>query len=199
MILDYHELQRVIACDRGPSGPPPGHRRTAVALTLFEHKHHATVLAIQKTDTEGYHWRNQIAFPGGHVAAVDRTETDAALRELQEELGIPSAEVSVLGPLGHFQTVTSNADLAVTVTHWNGQTEPAGDQREVARVLALPLGELIASHIASGFRAASVQSVGDRLIYPAPGALIWGVTARILHYFIELILRHTEVLGGRPT
>jgi 8-oxo-dGTP pyrophosphatase MutT (NUDIX family) len=198
MILDYDELGRVLAATRGPAGPPPGYRRTAVALPLFDRDGQTLLLAIQKTDTEGYHWRNQVALPGGHVAPEDRCETDTALRELEEEVCIPPADVAILGPLGHFQTATSNADLAVTVTRWNGRSEPVGDCREVARVLRIPLTTLLERHVAHGYRSAAAQSVGDRLIYPVPPASIWGVTARILHHFLELILNHAWVLRRQP-
>ena len=39
----------------------------------------------------------QISFPGGRIETSDATPIDAALREAQEETGLPANHVEVLG------------------------------------------------------------------------------------------------------
>jgi 8-oxo-dGTP pyrophosphatase MutT (NUDIX family) len=48
----------------------------------------------------------QIAFPGGRIDAGDRDAVDAALREAEEEIGLPRAEVEVIGSCSPYRTVT---------------------------------------------------------------------------------------------
>jgi len=91
----------------------------------------------------------------------------------------------VLGNLGHFRTQGSKNDLEVVVGRW---AQPAGlriDRREIERVLELPLEGLLESHLRAGFRGRLADDVGEDLIYPLNDAHIWGVTARILHHFLE--------------
>lgn len=188
MIIHYSSLQRALA--RQPQAEvriPPGYEADAVCLLLFE-RGQTMLLAIQKADNEGYHWRDQVALPGGHIEAVDRSAEDGALRELREELGITRAQVEVLGNLGHFRTGTSKNDLEVVVGSW---VQPGGlriDRREIERVLEVPLAGLLESHSREGFRGHSADDIGDALVYPLSDADIWGVTARILHHFLEICL-----------
>jgi len=201
--LDYEALRRALA-GNAASAPtlPDGFHRAAVCLLLYDGlpvgpaSAETMLLAIQKADTEGYHWRNQIALPGGHVAPQDRSDADTALRELSEELSIDPSDVTVLGHLGHFQTGTSRTDLGVTVGLWNVRTAPRGDPREIARVLEIPLADLLEAHMADGYRSRPYWEIGDALTYTPGGQRIWGVTARILHAFLELPLERVHPGGG---
>ncbi|MBN1511596.1 MAG: CoA pyrophosphatase [Phycisphaerae bacterium] len=195
MTINYDNLRSALA---GAAHPPARDARhpCAVCLPLLE-RGDTHILFIQKADTAGYHWRNQIALPGGHITPQDRSITDAALRELNEELGIQPQELDVLGHLGHFQTATSDADLGVVVVRWNGGRTPVFDPREVARILPVPLQSLAEIHVAEGFVGQPAADIAGRLEYRTAGVRIWGVTARILHSFLEL-LRSPGAVGVSP-
>jgi len=200
MVIDYGTLRQTIARAPAPAvRTPPGYEKDSVCLLLLERTETA-VLAIEKTDSEGYPWRGQVALPGGRIDPADQSPADAALRELREELGIDRSEVEVLGCLGHFQTATSKNDLEVLVGRWMRPSEVHADAREVARVLEIPLSDLTESHCASGFRSQPVSSIGNALVYEVCEAKVWGVTARILHHFLELVLdNETTILRRRPS
>lgn len=190
MTIDYAALGRAIAAVRKPTQQAPlGYEQDSVCLLLAE-RAETVLLAIENTTSDGYDWSGQVALPGGRIEPADPTPRDAALRELHEELGIPPGNVAVLGELGHFQTGTSNHDLDVFVGRWARPAEIHADPREVARVLELPLADLIKLHRAQGYRGQPATAFGDDLAYPVADARIWGVTARILHHFLELVLDH---------
>lgn len=190
MTVDYSALRRAIAHAPQPTRQaPPGYERDSVCLLLVD-RAETILLAIQKADSEGYHWRDQVALPGGRIEPTDHGARHAALRELQEELGIERSTVEILGELGHFQTAGSKNDLEVFVGRWTHPSEVHADDREVARVLAIPLAHLVELHAAAGFCSRSTSAIGDALVYPIGDATIWGVTARILHHFLELVLSH---------
>ncbi len=164
---------------------PTGYARHAVCLMLFDSTR-TELLLIQKADTDGYPWRNHVALPGGRIEPGDPDAQAAALRELQEELGVAPSDVDVLGHLGHFQTLISTHDLDVIVGRWVRRSALNLDDREVARVLKCPLNDLVGLHCGCGFCARPADEIGDGLVYPLPEARIWGVTARILHRFLEI-------------
>ena len=185
MIVHYPSLRQALAQARGAGGRvPPGYEADAVCLLLFE-RDQTMLLAIQKADNEGYHWRHQVALPGGHIEAGDLTAEDAALRELREELGITRTQVEVLGSLGHFRTQSSRNDLEVVVGRWVQPTGLCVDRREIERVFELPLAGLLESHLRDKLHGRSIDELGEDLVYPLEDARIWGVTARILHHFLE--------------
>jgi len=57
------------------------------------------VLMIERAESEGDPWSGQMAFPGGKLDCDDDHITQAALRELDEELGIPHGKVIRIGRL----------------------------------------------------------------------------------------------------
>lgn len=142
-------------------------------------------LAIQKSDTDGYPWRNQVALPGGHIDKTDASPLDAAYRELREEVSISPNQVELIGSLGHFQTLLKPRDIEVFVGWWSGEGPVSYDPVEISRVLEIPLKSLIETHVTNGYHG---QQIGvNELTYPYLDVVIWGASARIFHHFIECI------------
>jgi 8-oxo-dGTP pyrophosphatase MutT (NUDIX family) len=157
---------------------------TCVFLLLFNNDGELNILTVQKTDNEGYPWRNQVALPGGHVDKEDAGPLEAAYRELEEELKITKGQVELMGSLGHFQTINQK-DLNVFIGIWKTREPVSFDPAEISRVFEIPLKNLVQTHIEAGFHG-RIPNVLE-LLYPFKEVTIWGVTARILHHFIELI------------
>lgn len=164
-------------------------QRQASVFLLLTSTDDPEVLFIQKADNPGYPWRNQPAFPGGHV---DQSETtlEAAYREIKEELAIPSCDVKHIDSLGHYETI-NNTVLEAFAGIWNGESHISHDATEISKVVMVKVTDLLKIHELNNF--------GDRepnlyeLIYSTNGIEIWGVTARIVHRFLEIIrktLRH---------
>ena len=190
MQLDYGRLTETLSRTPGAAAPGGCYSLSAVCLVLFD-RPATTILAIVKADhASDYPWGGHVALPGGRVTGLDPDAQATALRELQEEVGIAAMDVAVLGDLGHFQTIDSSHDLQVIVCQWNQRCELQPDPREVARVLELDLGRLIELHGRLGYgRAGSAEpTLPPR--YPWDDVEIWGVTARILHHFVELVLHN---------
>ncbi len=191
--VDLYTVERIIRNMR-PSkrSEQEGLSATAVFLVLFDARN-PHLLAVLKSDTEGYPWRNQVALPGGHLEEGDATSLDAAYRELEEEVHIRRKDVRYLGALGHFQTI-NNKDLEVFAGIWNGRGEIRFDKTEIARVLKLPLNTLLQIHAARGYRG-RLPGVHE-LVYPVEDVRIWGVTGKILHFFLE---RLSPALSEKPS
>lgn len=182
--IDSACLKKIIRNAKLPQPPADtAYQPTCVFMLLFG-EDEPRILAIQKSDSEGYPWRNQVALPGGHVDLKDAGPVDAAYRELEEELNITRNQVDFIGSMGHFQTI-NHKDIQVFIGLWNGEGSVRFDADEIARVLDVPLKMLVKTHIMAGFHGISPPT--DALEYPLKDVVIWGVTARILHHFIELL------------
>ena len=97
--IDADTLRRILTTMPHPGQPADGAcQLTSVFLLLCGRP--SSILMIQKADTEGYPWRNQMALPGGHIDPCDATSLEAGFRELYEELNISRNQVTYVGTLG---------------------------------------------------------------------------------------------------
>jgi 8-oxo-dGTP pyrophosphatase MutT (NUDIX family) len=180
--LNVKELKDIFRNTANPGPPAPGpYKPTCVFLLLFnfEEPH---ILAIQKTDSEGYPWRNQVALPGGHLEDEDASPLEGAYRELEEETKISRNQVELIGSLGHYQTINGR-DIEAFTGVWDATGPVRHDPSEISRILKIPLGALVQTHHSNNFHN-RIPSI-DELRYPFEDVVIWGATARMLHHFIE--------------
>ena len=163
-----------------------GLRRAAVLIPLFPEEGEPRVLFTRRTDTVQDH-KGQISFPGG---AADRNDPDAmttALRETEEELGIPRDQVLVLGALDDVHATVSGfliTPFAGIIPHPFPFRVNAA---EIAEVLTVPLRVF---RDPSRMRVEQRQRAAQRIdvyFYTYGPHEIWGVTARIMKSFIDTV------------
>jgi 8-oxo-dGTP pyrophosphatase MutT (NUDIX family) len=130
------------------------------------------------------HHPGQIAFPGGKQDPTDPTPAAAALREAAEEIGLPPAQVEVLGTLPAHETVTSYA-ITPVLALVTGAWDPVPEAGEVSEVFEVPLAHVTDP---AQFRVEGRRWQGRRRQYytvPYGPYYIWGATARILRALAE--------------
>lgn len=184
--FDAGLLQHIISNANHPA-PPTGDqfKATSVFLLVFNKNQVPCLLTVLKADNRGYPWRNQLALPGGHVDETDSSPLSAAYRELEEEVHILPDEIGFVGSIGHFQTIQQK-DIEVFLGVWQGiESKLQFDPNEIAKVLAPSIPMLLKQHLEQNFFG-RVPGI-EELLYPVGSRVIWGVTARIVHYFLELI------------
>jgi 8-oxo-dGTP pyrophosphatase MutT (NUDIX family) len=136
----------------------------------------------------------EISFPGGRRDDGDATLADTALREAEEEIGLPRARVSALGELPATSTFATNY-----VIHPYVGVIPAGlawqlSAREVDAVLELPLAALRSSRTRTQLQRRGITFETDA--YVLDGNVIWGATARILEHLLERLHVQAGSAGG---
>ncbi|MEW6076985.1 MAG: CoA pyrophosphatase [Thermodesulfobacteriota bacterium] len=188
MNIDRAAIEKAILAAGGPGPPDWAHRQASVSLLFFD-KPPTHFLAILKADRNGYVWRNQVALPGGRIDEKDPSSLHAAMRELREELDIAADNVDYLGSLGHFQTLQDTV-IEVFVGIWNQRDTIHFDTREIARVIQVPLESVIRTHFEKRLNGRLPGM--EELLYPVDDLVIWGVTAKILHHFIERLCTENE-------
>ncbi|WP_231895265.1 CoA pyrophosphatase [Vogesella sp. LIG4] len=80
----------------------------------------------------------QISFPGGRIEPEDASARVAALREAEEEVGLPPALVRVVAELPDYDTVTGYR-ITPVLALLQGSFLPQPSPQEVAEVFSLPL------------------------------------------------------------
>ena len=157
----------------------------AVLLILYAKDGEYCVLLNKRSEEVEYH-KGEISFPGGARDPEDKDFLDTALRETEEEMGIYRKDVTILGELDE---VVTNSRFHVKV--FVGSIDYPYDFRpsavEIAEVLEVPINSL---NDPSNFRIETRLEDGAPVSarsYAYNKHLIYGVTARILQQFLEVL------------
>jgi 8-oxo-dGTP pyrophosphatase MutT (NUDIX family) len=145
-------------------------RQAAVVIAIFRNPPHGIVFVERAAHLRDH--PGQIGLPGGGVHPEDASLSATALRELHEEVGIDASRVTMVDELAVFrQRIVNNFD----VTPFVAVIEPGElriDATETAGVFVVPLARVLAF-------------AGHEDAIEFEGRRIWGLTARILHDFVD--------------
>lgn len=167
---------------------PAAQLRPAAVLVPVWLRPEGVRVILTKRASHLKHHPGQVAFPGGKLDREDPSLEACALREAQEEIGLPPAAVEVLGRLPAHETVTG-----FTVTPVLGLVRddftPVSQAEEVEEVFTVPL-----SHVLDPQRYAIEGRIWrgtPRRYYAVPWGpyYIWGATARMLRGLADRVAR----------
>jgi 8-oxo-dGTP pyrophosphatase MutT (NUDIX family) len=172
----------------GDTHPAAGTLRPAsVLVPLVLRPEGIRVLLTQRTEHLRDH-AGQVAFPGGRVEPDDADDVAAALREAEEEIGLPRRTVDVIGRLPGYATITGFRVTPVVAL----VTPPFAlrlDAHEVADAFEVPLQFLMtpAHHQRHEFEWQGQRRQFLSMPWHGQGSdghprryFIWGATASML-------------------
>lgn len=157
----------------------------AVLFPIVLREASPTVLLTQRTAHLKDH-AGQISFPGGRVEPDDVSPVHTALRETEEEIGLPRQHVDVLGFLPEYRTGTGfrvTPVVALVRPPFELQLDPF----EVAEAFEVPLGFLLdpanhqqhAMHYRGALRHYYAMPWGEYFIWGATAGMIRSLTQRL--------------------
>jgi 8-oxo-dGTP pyrophosphatase MutT (NUDIX family) len=157
----------------------PGSKDAAVLVAL--HGDPLTAVFTERRADLRRH-AGEISFPGGRQDELDEDLRTTALREAEEEIGLPASDVELVGALPPVGTFVTGYRIhpfvgAIKRRAWTPH------EAEVAQVLEFTLPDLVAGH---EMRRLVRKGVPIRTpTYTVDGHLIWGATARIVQSLLE--------------
>ncbi len=162
-----------------------GKKEAAVLVPVYDWPGSPGLLMTERRADLRRH-AGEISFPGGRRDQGEHL-IDTALREAEEEIGLPGAEVEIIGalpPVGTFVTgYRINAFVGVIEPPESLALSPNPD--EVEAILRAPLDDLLETRTQRRVPQSRIPLRTDT--FEAEGRLIWGATARILSHFFELV------------
>lgn len=157
----------------------------AVLVPLIPRPQGLTLLLTERQPHLRRH-AGQIAFPGGRIDDTDRDAVAAALRETEEETGIPPRFVEPIGFLDTYLTSTNYRVVPVVAILHPGFTV-VPQEAEVREVFEVPLSFLMDP--AHHHRHSRDWQGHTRYYYAMPwqGRYIWGATAGMIRNLYRLL------------
>jgi 8-oxo-dGTP pyrophosphatase MutT (NUDIX family) len=154
-----------------------GRSIAAVLVALYvENDELCTVFTRRRDDLRRH--PGEISFPGGRVEPSDPDLMSTALREAEEEIGLPRDGVELLGALQPTQTIATGYAVYPFVGMIEAGQAWTLSPREVAEVIELPLRTVRDGYARRRLTRRGLPIRTDT--YQAGGHVIWGATARML-------------------
>jgi 8-oxo-dGTP pyrophosphatase MutT (NUDIX family) len=163
----------------------------AVLIPLVKREDGLHVMLTVRPENMNQH-AGQICFPGGKAEAADVTPACTALRETEEETGLPRNRVEILGYLPDYVTRTGyKVTPVVGLVHL--PIELAANPGEVAEIFEVPLDFFMEPANCNIFELQWQDNTGRFYNFDCDGHKVWGATAGML-----VILRNLLRPGAEP-
>jgi 8-oxo-dGTP pyrophosphatase MutT (NUDIX family) len=170
--------------------PEPGVvPREAAALVLLYPQEHDLWLPLTVRSSLLPQHSGEVSLPGGAIDPDDAGATAAALRETDEELGVPPGSVSVWGVLTPIYIPPSNFRLTPVVGFVPVPVPMVPNPAEIEAVFTVPLATLLdpATVVVEDWTLRGIQMQVP--FFALHGHKVWGATALVLSEFIARLRR----------
>lgn len=173
-------------------GKKTGKQRTAsVLIPLVKTAGQWQILFIRRANDDRDRHSGQVAFPGGATESKDKSSTDTALRETEEEIGISPDRIKVIAELSDYFTISHyRVTPVVGIVKWPSNLRL--ESSEVARAFLMPL-DWLRDEANYTMRARSDVDKQSAARHPIivyndfDGETLWGATARMTMNFIKAL------------
>jgi 8-oxo-dGTP pyrophosphatase MutT (NUDIX family) len=168
----------------------------AVMLLLYQKNdtwHTALIRRVATSNPDDKH-SGQISFPGGKQDPTDENLAHTALRETEEEIGIPMQNIQLLGQLTELYIPVSNFLVHPFVGYIQEIPIFKPQASEVKAVLEVPIAHFTSS---THRKTTDMRFSPNILLKEVPyfdvfGNVVWGATAMILNEFSEIAEKNTK-------
>lgn len=161
--------------------PLPSHKIACVMALLHPKAEelHVTFIKRASSHPDDKH-AGQIGFPGGKLEVEDESLMMCALRETEEEIGVPSSHIEVIGKLTSLYVYASNFMVYPFVGYMDYDPLYVPQIEEVAGIYDFPIRNLLDP----SYKVSKKVKLSEGFQMEAPGYnidgdFLWGATAMI--------------------
>ncbi|TVZ51559.1 NUDIX hydrolase [Dokdonia sp. Hel_I_53] len=163
-------------------------RQAAVMALLYPNgKNETHIILILRKTYKGVH-SNQVGFPGGKVEQEDRDLAHTALRETEEEVGVPQDKITVVRKLTNIYIPPSNFWVQSFIGYTKYHPDFKAQEDEVEALIEVPLKEFLSEKSLVKERL-STSYMEDMEVpaYKLNNYIVWGATAMMLNEVRSLL------------
>ena len=167
--------------------------KAAVIFSIIPHENTPYELILIHRSDKGTRHRGEMSFPGGKFEpAFDKTLKDTALRETEEEIGVPRENIKLIGCLDNFPTI-SQYIITPFVGFIDKNQKLVKDKREVQAIVKIPI-DFFTNKTNFREKAIDVEERKFPVFYfnnfetdDGQQYTVWGATAYMIVSYIEKI------------
>ena len=162
-------------------------KKAAVMMLFYPRNEKTNIVLILRNSYNGVH-SSQIAFPGGKVEDHDASLMHTALRETEEEIGIPSDKITVIRPFSQVYIPPSNFMVSPFLGYSNETLIFKPDPNEVAGIIEFPIEHFLDETIVVNRKMDTAYSKSiDVPAFKIYDHYVWGATAMMLSELKETL------------
>ena len=180
-------MERILELKRLAASQKTAREAAVLALFYPSEKDQALLALILRKSYPGVH-SAQVGFPGGKREPGDRDFAHTALRETEEEVGVPMKHITLLRELTEVYIPPSNFVVRPYMGYTDQRPRFVLQEDEVEQLIQVPLAELmddgsIVEETLSTSYASSIRVPAFKL----QEHIVWGATAMMLSEVRQLL------------
>lgn len=177
---------------------PPADAKLAGVMALFYPKKgewQMVLIERQSFDARDQH-KGQISFPGGKFDPSDVDLSNTAIRETQEEIGVFSQNIQLLGSLTPIYISVSNFHVFPYIGVMNFAPIFKPQWSEVKEIIEIPILDLLNPDYQelSDIQVHKNFVLNDVPCFNMKKKIIWGATAMIISEIADLISPYKSII-----
>ena len=162
-------------------------KSAAVMMLFYPKKGRTHLVLIVRNSYEGVH-SAQIAFPGGKYEPKDENFQNTALRETQEEIGIPPDSIEIIMAFTNLYIQPSNFMVYPFLGICREEIIFIPDNNEVATIIELPLSDFLNDDLIVSVKLSTSYAKDiDIPAFKIKEHIVWGATAMMLSELKEVL------------
>ncbi len=162
-------------------------RPGGVLILLYEDDGEVKFPLIQRPNYNGVHG-GQVSFPGGKQEESDQDTFHTAVRETEEEIGVPANRIEVIGNLTEFFVGASNNLVLPVLGYYQQKPKFIPDRYEVSEVVEAKVEQLLDDRLVKNKIITVRESIQlDSPYFDIGGKVVWGATAMMLSEFKDIL------------
>lgn len=162
-------------------------KRAAVMMLFYPKNKETHLVLIVRNTYPGVH-SSQIAFPGGKVELDDRNLAHTALRETEEEIGVPQEKIELIRSFTELYIPPSNFLVSPFLGVCHTELTFTIQEDEVAGIIELPFVDFLdEKNIVQRKLSTSYSEAIDVPAFLVKEHIVWGATAMMLSELKETI------------
>lgn len=166
------------------------YRTSAVLALMFQESKSIKMVLTQRQNYKGKHG-GQISFPGGKREEHDLDNLATALRETEEEIGVDSKSVQIIGKLTDVYIPVSNFLVHPYVGYCHERPHFIKSHYEVKEIVCFNIQDLLED---SNKTLSDIKTIEGHILKNVPcfileEKIVWGATSLILNEIKHILLK----------